>query len=79
MLDYSSLLLPTYSYFLALIKCVIHYTRKVTQALEQVLQRRNPRHSLQHHSDKGYQYISATFQKLLIDNGIIGSMRTTSC
>ena len=47
------------------------HTTWVTQALEQALHRRNPTHRLQHHSDKGCQYTSAAFQKLLTDNGII--------
>lgn len=55
------------------------HTELVTQALEQALQRRNPTHSLQHHSDKGCQYTSAIFQKLLTDNGIICSMSSTGC
>lgn len=55
------------------------HTTLVTQALEQALQRRNPAHSLQPHSDKGCQYTSAAFQKLLIDNGIICSMSSTGC
>lgn len=55
------------------------HTELVTQALAQALQRRNPRHSLQHHSDKGCQYTSAIFQKLLADNGIVCSMSSTGC
>jgi putative transposase len=55
------------------------HTELVTQALEQALQRRNPTHSLQHHSDKGCQYTSTAFQKLLTDNGIICSMSSTGC
>ncbi|MDQ8039644.1 MAG: hypothetical protein REH83_04485 [Rickettsiella sp.] len=31
------------------------------------LQRRNPLPNLQHHSDKGYQYTSTTFQTLLAE------------
>ena len=55
------------------------HTILVMQALEQALQRRNPLDSLQHHSDKGCQYTSAAFQKLLTDNGIICSMSSTGC
>lgn len=55
------------------------HTTLVTQALEQALQRRNPEYSLQHHSDKGCQYTSAAFQKLLTDNGIVCSMSSTDC
>jgi putative transposase len=54
-------------------------TQALEQALEQALQRRNPSHSLQHHSDKGCQYTSAAFQKLLTDNGIICSVSSTGC
>lgn len=55
------------------------HTILVMQALEQALQRRNPSNSLQHHSDKGCQYTSAAFQKLLTNNGIICSMSSTGC
>ena len=56
------------------------HTTLVMQALAQALQRRNPSDSLQHHSDKGCQYTSAAFQKLLTDNGIMCSMSSTgSC
>jgi transposase InsO family protein len=55
------------------------HTTLVTQALEQALQRRSPSDSLQHHSDKGCQYTSAAFQKLLTDKGIICSMSSTGC
>lgn len=55
------------------------HTALVTQALEQALQRRNPSRGLQHHSDKGCQYTSTAFQKLLTDNGIMCSMSSTGC
>ena len=55
------------------------HTTLVTQALEQALQRRNPLPNLQHHSDKGCQYTSTAFQKLLTDNGITCSMSSTGC
>ncbi len=55
------------------------HTTLVTQALEQALQRPNPSPNLQHHSDKGCQYTSTAFQKLLTDNGITCSMSSTGC
>jgi putative transposase len=55
------------------------HTTLVAQALEQALQRRNSSPDLQHHSDKGCQYTSTAFQKLLTDNGITCSMSSTGC
>lgn len=55
------------------------HTTLVTEALKQALQRRNPPPNLQHHSDKGCQYTSEAFQKLLADNAIVCSMSSTGC
>lgn len=53
------------------------HTPLVLQALKQALQRRKPKNNLQHHSDRGCQYTSEAFQKLLDDNGITCSMSGT--
>lgn len=52
-------------------------TSLVMQALEQALQRRKPKNDLQHHSDRGCQYTSEAFQKLLDGHGIVCSMSGT--
>jgi len=49
----------------------------VLQAMNQALQRRRPKGSLQHHSDRGCQYTGELFQQLLIENGITCSMSGT--
>ena len=43
-------------------------------ALRQAVQRRQPGRGLIHHSDRGVQYASGDYQKLLSSNGMIGSM-----
>lgn len=49
-------------------------------ALQMALERRRPPPGLLHHSDRGVQYASAAYQKLLTDHGIIASMsRTGDC
>lgn len=53
------------------------HTPLVTQALKQALQRRRPNESLQHHSDRGCQYTSEAFQRLLDAHGIVCSMSGT--
>ena len=52
-------------------------TNLVLEALNQALQRRQPKNDLQHHSDRGCQYTSHAFQKLLQENNIICSMSAT--
>ena len=49
----------------------------VISALKQALIHRNPDEGLVHHSDKGCQYTSKEFQKLLKKNGITVSMSGT--
>ncbi len=49
----------------------------VTDALKQAVCRRNPAQGLIHHSDRGVQYTSDNFQKLLKENQIICSMSAT--
>ncbi len=49
----------------------------VLDALNQALQRRQPTHNLQHHSDRGCQYTSQAFQQSLQENNIICSMSAT--
>lgn len=49
----------------------------VLDALNQALQRRQPQSDLQHHSDRGCQYTSQVFQKLLQENNITCSMSAT--
>lgn len=46
----------------------------VTQALRQALQRRRPAKGLLHHSDRGGQYASLEYQRLLAQSGIRVSM-----
>lgn len=53
------------------------HTELVLQALNQALQRRQPSHNLQHHSDRGCQYTSEQFQIMLAKNGITCSMSGT--
>lgn len=43
-------------------------------ALSQAIHRRRPERGLIHHSDRGVQYASGDYQKLLSSNGMIGSM-----
>jgi transposase InsO family protein len=52
-------------------------TMLVMDALKQALQRRQLRQDVQHHSDRGCQYTSEIFQKLLTENNIICSMSST--
>lgn len=52
-------------------------TGLVLQTLHQALQRRKPKNDLQHHSDRGCQYTSEIFQKLLEENNITCSMSGT--
>jgi putative transposase len=49
-------------------------TDLVRDALQMALQRRDPKQGLLHHSDRGVQYASDEYQKLLIDQGIQISM-----
>lgn len=53
------------------------HTGLVLQALNQALQRRNPKENLQHHSDRGCQYTSQSFQESLAENHLICSMSGT--
>ena len=46
----------------------------VRKALQMALESRNPDHGLLHHSDRGSQYASGEYQKLLRSKGMIGSM-----
>jgi putative transposase len=46
----------------------------VTDALEMAIAKRNPVAGLIHHSDRGVQYASATFQKVLEEHECLGSM-----
>ena len=56
------------------------HTSLVLQALNQALQRRQPNEDLQHHSDRGCQYTSEAFQKLLDEHRVTCSMSGTgSC
>jgi putative transposase len=55
------------------------YTELIIKAMSQALWRRNPAEGLQHHSDRGCQYTSESFQKLLADNGVTCSMSGTGC
>jgi transposase InsO family protein len=50
------------------------HTELVLKAMNQALQRRRPKSGLQHHSDRGCQYTSDTFQQLLLEKGISCSM-----
>jgi putative transposase len=50
------------------------HTELVLQAMNQALQRRQPKNGLQHHSDRGCQYTCEAFQQLLVANGITCSM-----
>ena len=43
-------------------------------ALQMALGRRNPEKGLLHHSDRGSQYASADYQKILKERGIVCSM-----
>jgi len=43
-------------------------------ALSQAIHQRRPKRGLIHHSDRGVQYASGDYQKLLLSNGMIGSM-----
>lgn len=56
-----------------------HMTDSLTcQALQMALRQRKPQaHTLLHHSDRGSQYTSATFQQLLADHHITVSMSGT--
>lgn len=49
----------------------------VLSTMSQALQRRQPNGRLQHHSDRGCQYTSESFQQMLNDNGVICSMSGT--
>ena len=46
----------------------------VIKAMQQAVQRHRPKAGLIHHSDRGSQYASRDFQKLLKENGFIPSM-----
>jgi len=49
-------------------------------ALEMALARRAPRGGLLHHSDRGGQYVSAEYQRLLARHGVVASMsRRANC
>lgn len=52
-------------------------TELVASALQQALIHRKPPKDLIHHSDRGSQYTSLAFRKLLKDNNIIASMSGT--
>jgi putative transposase len=52
-------------------------TGLVLDALNQALQRRQPKNDLQHHSDRGCQYTSQAFQQLLKEHNIVCSMSAT--
>ena len=49
-------------------------TKLVCDALKMALWQRRPKPGLIHHSDRGSQYASDAFRKLLKDNKIVGSM-----
>jgi putative transposase len=49
-------------------------TRLVEDAMRSALQRRQPGQEIIHHSDRGSQYASESYQKLLADHGVVGSM-----
>ena len=49
-------------------------TTLATTALEMAIQRRRPKKGLMHHSDRGVQYASNKYQKILKKNGITCSM-----
>lgn len=49
-------------------------TALVAQALAMALQRRRPGAGLLHHSDRGCQYASGLFRRLLSDHGLVCSM-----
>jgi putative transposase len=49
-------------------------TQVVTEALTMAVWRREGGHALVHHSDRGSQYTSASFQRLLRDLGVTCSM-----
>ena len=52
----------------------------ICRALDQALQTRRPdTERLLHHSDRGCQYTSDEFQRMLADNGITCSMSSTGC
>jgi transposase InsO family protein len=44
-------------------------------ALDMALARRRPRQGLLHHSDRGSQYASGDYQRVLEQHGIVCSMR----
>ena len=48
--------------------------RLALDALRMALAQRRPRRGLIHHSDRGSQYASGDYQRLLATNGIVGSM-----
>jgi putative transposase len=52
-------------------------TDLVLSALEQAITHRKPAAGLMHHSDKGCQYTSSSFQQALKEYGIIASMSGT--
>lgn len=57
-----------------------HDTALVYEALRMALGRRQPAAGLLHHSDRGSQYASAAYQRLLAAQGIVCSMsRTGEC
>lgn len=58
-----------------------HRIREVADALEMALTHRRPGRGLLHHSDRGAQYASDTYQGLLMEHGIECSMsrRGKSC
>ncbi len=49
-------------------------TQLVSRALEQALAERQPAPTLLHHSDRGIQYASQAYVRLLSQHGLIGSM-----
>lgn len=49
-------------------------TDLVSDALKMALMRRQPRDGLLHHSDRGVQYASDSYQHLLQSHGMVGSM-----
>ena len=49
-------------------------TQLVTDALMTAIWRRGKPDALLHHSDRGSQYSSDQFQRLMVDNGVVCSM-----
>ncbi len=54
-------------------------TELVAAALAMALVHRRPPEGLVHHSDRGVQYASAAYRKLLRAQGVLGSMSRKGC